>query len=85
MLVCSHSVIQPLSAKEFGLWLSDISVRVQGGTYCEILYRGRSFLSPGTRSECFLRGVKFLAKNLRGMKIFWEIIRGMKIFPFQAE
>ena len=45
--------------------------------------RGGSFLSPDTRSECFLRGVKFLAKNLRGMKIFREIIRGMKIFPFQ--
>ena len=55
--------------------------------------RGGSFLSPDTRSECFLRGVKFLAENLRGMKISREIIRGMKIsreiirgmkiFPFQ--
>ena len=54
--------------------------------------RGGSFLSPDTRSECFLRGVKFLAENLRGMKISrkiirgmkisQEIIRGMKIFPF---
>ena len=57
--------------------------------------RGGSFLSPDTRSECFLRGVKFLAENLRGMKISWEIIRGMKIsreiirgmkiFPFQEK
>ena len=30
---------------------------------------GGLFLSPDTRSECFLRGVKFLAENLRGMKI----------------
>ena len=42
------------------------------------ILRGGSFLSPGTRSECFLRGVKFLAENLRGMEISWEIIRGMK-------
>ena len=44
-----------------------------------------SSLSPDTRSERFLRGVKFLAENLRGMKISPEIIRGMKIFPFQEE
>ena len=31
-----------------------------------IRFRGQSFLSPDTRSECFLRGAKFLAKILKG-------------------
>ena len=47
--------------------------------------RGGSFLSPDTRSECFLRGVKFLSENLRGMKFSRKIIRGLKISPFQEE
>ena len=41
--------------------------------------RGRSFLSPDTRLECFLRGAKFLAKNLRDLKITRKILRGLKI------
>ena len=49
------------------------------------LLRGGSFLSPDTRSECFLRGVKFLAENLRGMKFSPKIMRGLKISPFQEE
>ena len=50
--------------------------------------KGGSFLSPDTRSEDFLRGLKkfmenlrgmkFFQKNVRGMKIFWKIVRGMK-------
>ena len=43
--------------------------------------RGRSFLSPNTRLECFLRGAKFLAKNLSGLKITWKTLMGLKIFP----
>ena len=43
-------------------------------------FRGGSFLSPDTRSEGFLRGLKFFPENLRGMKIFRKIVRGMKIF-----
>ena len=45
------------------------------------IVRGRSFLSPDTQLECFLRGTKFLAKNLRGLKITRKIIRGLKILP----
>ena len=41
--------------------------------------RDRSFLSLDTRLECFLRGAKFLAKNLRGLKITRKILRGLKI------
>ena len=47
---------------------------------CGDLLRGQSFLSPDTRLECFLRGAKFLAKNLRGLKITRKILRGAK-FP----
>ena len=43
------------------------------------MLRGRSFLIPDTRLECFLRGAKFLAKNLRGLKITRKILRGLKI------
>ena len=43
--------------------------------------RGQSFLGPDTRLECFLRGAKFLVKNLRGLKITPKILRGLKIFP----
>ena len=42
--------------------------------------RGASFLSPDTRSEGVLRGLKFFPENLRGMKLFQEILRGMKLF-----
>ena len=44
--------------------------------YC--ILRGRSFLSTDTRLECFLRGAKFLAKNLRGLKIPQKILRGLR-------
>ena len=44
------------------------------------ILRGGSFLSPDTRLECFLRGAKFLAKNLRGAKIISKNLRGVKIF-----
>ena len=40
----------------------------------KMLIRGQSFLSPDTRLECFLRGAKFLAKNLRGLKITRKIL-----------
>ena len=40
--------------------------------------RGWSFLSPDTRLECFLRGAKFLAKNLRGLK---GVKQGVQNFP----
>ena len=40
--------------------------------------RGRSFLTPDTRSEYFLRGLKIFPGNLRGTKIFLEILRGAK-------
>ena len=44
--------------------------------YC--ILRGRSFLSTDTRLECFLRGAKFLAKNLRGANFFAKNLRGAK-------
>ena len=50
--------------------------------YC---LRGQSFLSPDTRLECFLRGAKFLVKNLRGLKITQKILRGMKNFHHFSE
>ena len=40
--------------------------------------RGWSFLTPDTRSEYFLRGLKIFPGNLRGTKIFLEILRGAK-------
>ena len=40
--------------------------------------RGRSFLSPDTRLECFLRGAKFLAKNLRGARFLAKNLSGEK-------
>ena len=40
---------------------------------------GQSFLSPDTPLECFLRGAKFLAKNLRVLKITRKFLRGLKI------
>ena len=42
------------------------------------LLRGRSFLSTDTQLECFLRGAKFLAKNLRGAKFYAKNLRGAK-------
>ena len=47
---------------------------------CHRSIRGGTFLSPDTRSEGFLRGLKFFPENLRGMKIFRKFVRGMKIF-----
>ena len=55
------------------------------GSWQNLSETGPVILSPDTRSECFLRGVKFLAENLRGMKFSRKIIRGLKISPFQEE
>ena len=48
------------------------------GPYTRTFVRGRSFLTPDTRSEYFLRGLKIFPGNLRGTKIFLEILRGAK-------
>ena len=40
--------------------------------------KGRVFLSPDTRSEGFLRGLKKFLEDLRGMNVFWKILRDMK-------
>ena len=66
----------------FGDYVQVISEKIN--SYLLTLWGG-SFLSPDTRSECFLRGVKFLSENLRGMKFSRKIIRGLKISPFQEE
>ena len=49
--------------------------------------RGVSFFRPGTRSEHFLRGLKFFGENLRGLKKWLKILRGLKIYailPFKG-
>ena len=49
--------------------------------------RGVSFFQPGTRSEHFLRGLKFFGENLRGLKKWLKILRGLKIYamvPFKG-
>ena len=43
--------------------------------------KGRVFLSPDTRFECFLGGVKIFAKNLKGCKNFGENLREFENFP----
>ena len=55
-------------------WVGEFGKILQGRSdYTKQMYfffglRGGSILSPDTRLECFLRGAKFLAKNLRGSK-----------------
>ena len=45
-----------------------------------LIVRGWSFLTPDTRSESILRGMKFLEEILRGLKKFGKFLRGMKNF-----
>ena len=40
--------------------------------------RGWTLLMGNTRPECFLRGLKFLDKQIRGLKFLGENLRGLK-------